>query len=137
MRNNFWISSINSDILIIHGFRCPLDYCKDVSVSVSLSDPSIQCAFNRNGKLCGKCKEQFSLALGNMHCIPCNNNHIALVVPFALTGIALVAIIFLLQLTVSVGTLNGLFFYANIIQANHQAYFPRATTNSSGFSHHG
>jgi hypothetical protein len=30
---------------------------------------------------------------------------------------------------VSVGTLNGLFFYVNIIQANHQAYFPRATIN--------
>ena len=46
-----------------------------------------------------------------------------------MAGVSLVAIIFLLRLTVSVGTLNGLFFYANIIQANHQAYFPRATMN--------
>ena len=51
--------------------------------------------------------------------------------PFALTGIiiAIIAIIFLFQLTVSVGTLNGLFFYANIIQGNHQAFFPRAKIN--------
>ena len=41
----------------------------------------------------------------------------------------LVAIIFLLRLIVSVGTLHGALFYANIIQANHQALFPRTTIN--------
>ena len=46
-----------------------------------------------------------------------------------MAGIALIAAIFLLRLTVAVGSLNGLFFYANIIQANHQAFFPRATIN--------
>jgi hypothetical protein len=46
-----------------------------------------------------------------------------------MAGIALIAAIFVFQLTVSVGTLNGLFFYANIVQANQQAYFPRATMN--------
>ena len=77
--------------------------------------------------MCGQCEKNFSIALGSLHCILCDNVHITLVVPFALAGIALVAVIFLLKLTVSVGTLNGLFFYVNIIQANHQAYFPRAT----------
>ena len=48
---------------------------------------------------------------------------------FLMAGIALIAAIFLLRLTVAVGSLNGLFFYANIIQANHQAFFPRATIN--------
>ena len=46
----------------------------------------------------------------------------------------LVAVIFILWLTVSVGTLNGLLFYANIIQANHQAYFPRVTTRVKFFT---
>ena len=100
-------------------------------LNVSLSDPSltVQCDFNRTGIVCGQCQKNFSLALGSLHCIPCDNFYIALIVPFALIGVALVAIIFLLRLTVSVGTLNGLFFYANILQANHQAYFPRATIN--------
>ena len=57
------------------------------------------------------------------------NNYTALIVLFALAGVDLIALIFLLCLTVSFGTLNGLFFYTNIIQANHQAYFPRATIN--------
>ncbi len=96
---------------------------------MTLSDPSVQCDFNRTGIVCGQCQKGFSPALDSLHCIPCDDIHIALIVPFALTGIALVVFIFLLQLIVSVGTLNGLFYYANIIQANHQAYFPRATIN--------
>jgi hypothetical protein len=128
-KNNFWISQIDSDVLLIHEFRCPLDYCKDIPEDVSISDSSVQCDFNRTGIVCGQCRKNFSLALGSLHCIPCDNVHITLILPFALTGIALVAVILLLRLTVSVGTLNGLFFYANIIQANHQAYFPRANIN--------
>ena len=127
-RNTFWISQTNNT-LIFHSFRCPLDYCEDDSINVTLSDPSAQCGFNRTGTLCGQCQMNFSLALGSLHCIPCDNNHAALIIVFALAGVVLIAIIFLLRLTVSVGTLNGLFFYANIIQANHQAFFPRAKTS--------
>ena len=54
---------------------------------------------NRSGIVCGQCKKYFSLALGSLRCVPCDNTCIALIVPFALTGIALVALIFLLQLT--------------------------------------
>ena len=130
-KNNFWISQKNAkdlDVLLIHEFRCPLDYCKDIPQDVILSDPSVQCDFNRTGIVCGQCRKDFSLVLGSLHCIQCNDKYTALILFFMMAGVALIAIIFLFQLTVSVGTLNGLFFYANIIQANHQAYFPRATT---------
>ena len=128
-KNTIWISQTNSTVLIIHDFRCPLDFCKVTSVNVSLSDPSVQCDFNRTGTLCGQCQMNFSLALGSLHCIPCDNNHAALIIVFALAGVALIAIIYLLHLTVSIGTLNGLFFYANVIQANNQAFFSRDTIN--------
>ena len=135
-RNNFWISKKDANTLIIHEYRCPLDYCKDDNdaVNVTLEDSSVQCDFNRIGLLCGHCGQNFDLALGSLHCIPCNNNHSALILFFALAGVALVAVIFILRLTVSVGTLNGLLFYANIIQANHQAYFPRVTTRVKFFA---
>lgn len=81
--------------------------------------------------LCGKCQKNFSLAFGSMHCVLCNNNSIALILLFAVIGIALVAGVLLLRLTVASGTLNGLIFYTNIIQANHQAFFLRATINFS------
>ena len=52
-KNNFWISQTNFDTLVIHEFRCPLDYCKDIlSEDVILSDPSVQCDFNRTGIVC-------------------------------------------------------------------------------------
>ena len=87
------------------------------------------CDFNRTGILCGQCRRSFSLALGSLHCIQCSNNYIALILFFMMAGVTLITVMFLFQLTTSVGTLNGLFFYANIIQANQQAYFPRATIN--------
>jgi hypothetical protein len=68
-KNNFWISQINSDVLLIHEFRCPLDYCKDIPEDVSLSNPSIQCDFNRTGIVCGKCQKNFSLACTAFHAI--------------------------------------------------------------------
>ena len=127
-KNNFWISQKDADVLLIHEFRCPLDYCKDMPQDVILSDPSVQCDFNRTGIVCGQCRKDFSLALGSLHCIPCNNKYITLILFFVMAGVALIVVIIVFQLTVSVGILNDLFFYANIIQANHQAYFPRATT---------
>ena len=96
-KNNFWISQIDLDILLIHEFRCPLDYCKDISecINISESDPSVQCDFNRTGIVCGQCRENFSLALGSLHCIPCNNKFTALVLFFMIAGLALIAITFL------------------------------------------
>ena len=127
-KNNFWISQVSNNTLIIHESRCPLDHCKDIGEDVTLGDPSVQCDFNRTGIACGQCQQSFSLALGTLHCIPCSNKYTALILFFTMAGVALIAIMFLFRLTASVGTLSGLFFYANI-QANHQAYFPRATIN--------
>ena len=127
--NSFWISQTDLNVILIHEFHCPLDYCKVIPENVSLSDPSVQCDFNRTGIVCGRCQKNFSLALGSLHCTPCNNKYIALILFFMMAGVALIAFIFLFRVTVPVGTLSGLFFYANIIQANHQAYFPRATMN--------
>ena len=120
-RNNFWIAQtdIKSE-LIIYESRCPLDYCVENSINMTLmfSDLSTQCDFNRNGTVCGQCQKNFSLALGSLHCIPCDNGYIALIVLFFLAGMILIAVIHSLRLTVAVGTINGLLFYANIIQAN-------------------
>ena len=134
MTNNFWVSQQTNDTgpiegLIIHQGGCPFDYCTSDAINITLDNPDVQCDNNRSGILCGTCKDGFSLTLGSLHCLPCSNAYLALIIPFALAGIALVVILFLLRLTVAVGTLNGLIFYANIIQANHQTFFPREMIN--------
>ena len=67
--------------------------------------------------------------LGSSQCKECSNNYLALLVPFALAGVLLVILLFLLHLTVAAGTLHGLIFYANIVAANHHIFFPQSSNN--------
>ena len=93
---------------------CPLDYCKKEKSNVTLSEPDTQCEHNHSGILCGGCQPSLSLALGSERCLPCSNKYLALLIPLALAGPALVFCIKFLDVTISQGTLNGLIFYANI-----------------------
>ena len=112
----------------IHHPFCPLDYCTTESKYINLMDPDKQCNVNRTGLLCGKCKQGFSLVLGSSQCKECSNNYLALLIPFALAGVVLIILLFLLHLTVAAGTLHGLIFYANIVAANHHI-FPQSSNN--------
>ena len=73
IKNNFWIFKQSNETLILHKFPCPLDYCTSSPLNVTLSNPSVQCDVNRIGRLCGQCQINFSLALGSLHCISCDN----------------------------------------------------------------
>ena len=132
-KNTFWISKQSSDgEMILHKGGCPFNFCKDVLVNVPDSNPDVQCDFNRSGTLCGQCKKNFSLALGTLYCIKCiNSNYIAFVLLFAFAGVVLVVIILILHLTINIGTLNGLIFYANIVHSNHQMFFTYARETTS------
>ena len=130
--NTFWMGTIyvNESYggLILHS-SCPFDYCMDAPVLVKLNDLDIQCAHDHSGTLCGACKTNYSIAFGTLHCLRCSNAYVALILPFALAGVALVAVIILLDLSVATGTINGLIFYANIVQANSSVFFPQGRTN--------
>ena len=71
-------------------------------------------AYNRSGLLCGKCQKGFSLVFGSSKCLKCSNNYLSLLIAFALAGLILVIFLLVLKLTVAIGTINGLIFYANI-----------------------
>ena len=125
---NFWISAVmdindSSSQLLIHP-NCPFDYCQSDTVYVSPNDPDEQCVFGHSGTLCGSCAANLSLALGSNRCLPCSNGYLALVGAFALAGIVLVIFLQLLKLTVVIGTVNGLIFYANVIGVNRSIFFP-------------
>ena len=88
-----------------------------------------QCNYNRSGLLCGKCQKGFSLVLGSSKCLKCSNSYLSLLISFALAGFVLVVFIFILKLTVAVGTVSGLIFYANIVSVNKAQLFPSEETN--------
>ena len=128
----FWIGvSFNNGTVegYIHHLYCPLGYCTSKSEHINMHNPDNQCNYNRSGLLCGKCKEGLSLVLGSSQCKECSNNYLALLIPFALAGVLLVILLFLLHLTVAAGTLHGLIFYANIVAANHHIFFPQSLNN--------
>ena len=129
--STFWVAYDNSsDNLILHP-HCPFDYCTSEGKYVSLQDledADIQCNYNRTGLLCGGCRENFSMVFSSSQCLPCTNNYLALITVFAFAGIALVLLLFILKLTVSIGTINGLVFYANILAVNSSIFFPPGVT---------
>ena len=119
----YWLSNY-SNHLLLHD-NCPYDYCKPGQVQIVMTEPNIseQCTFDRYGTLCGSCREGFSHVFGSSRCHECSNKYLSLLVPFALAGIVLVVFLFALNLTVSVGTINGLIFYANIVKINETTFF--------------
>lgn len=98
---------------------CPRDYCDLKTNHIDLDSPSdvAQCYFKRQGILCGGCMENHSLLLGSSRCKEdCSNSYLLLLVVFALGGVALVFFLTFLNLTVSEGIINGLVFYANVVE---------------------
>ena len=103
----------------------PLDYLIPGDKKVDLSEPNKQCDFNRSGVLCSACRTNFSIVFGNSNCKKCPNWYLLLIIPFALAGVALVVLLLKCNLTVSVGHINGIIFYANIVQVNKTLLFPQ------------
>ena len=124
---DMWIGYKNDlDCLIVYP-NCPFDYCNSSNISFNLGYPNKQCLLNRSGIVCGQCAEGLSLMLGSNQCGQCTNNHIALIIPFAVAGITLIAFVIVLNLTVSVGTINGLIFYANVVKIYEATFFPNGS----------
>ena len=109
--------------------HCPFDYCFNYAVVFSLNNTDKQCVYNRSGLLCGGCKRNFSLVLGTFHCKQCTNSHLALLMPFAVMGVALVILLFVCKLTVATGTLSGLVFYTNIVGVIRSIILPVDSTD--------
>ena len=122
---NVWLSYKTQLNCTIANDNCPFDYCNSSTVYLSLDDPDAQCNFNRSGILCGGCQTGLSLMLGSNKCEHCNDKYLSLLIAFIFSGIILIlAFLVLCNLTVSVGSNNGLLFYANIVKLNEVILFP-------------
>ena len=132
---NSWITyvnDINSTGYVIYP-NCPFDYCHSQSdnVYINLNIPNgadTQCLYNREGVLCGACKQNLSLSLGSSRCLPCHSYWPAVLVAILITsiiaGILLVVAILALNITVAGGLINGFIFYANTVTAGRAVFFP-------------
>ena len=101
---------------------CPMDYCLPYSSNVNLLYPDSQCQFNRTGILCSQCQHPLSMVFGSSRCMKCTNVHILITIIVIVAGIVLVILLYLLNLTVTIGTINGIIFYANVVSINNSVF---------------
>ena len=127
---NSWIYALNHDSYIMSA-QCPFRYCKNDPFYLNLSTPEVQCWFNRSGLLCGQCQHGLSAVLGFSHCQHCSNTYLLLIIPIAIAGIVLVLLLFLLNLTVTDGTINVFILYANILSVNSTIFFAYHNSHQS------
>ncbi len=124
--NNIWIEVMNTTNETGYVVsNCTFDYCAQEPVIISLSNPDEQCAYNRSGILCGECEPGLSLVLATSRCERCSDNYLLLLIPFALAGIILVALILVLNITIESGNIHSFIFYANILAANGEIFFSK------------
>ena len=141
LRENYiWIGHVNTSKYSGYLFypNCPFDYCLPGAppISINLNIPNgsdAQCAQHRTGTLCGRCKPGYSMSLGGTVCLSCPKKWPGLLVANILaqvfSGILLVGLILMLNITVAVGTMNGLFFYADVVAANRNNFLPFSKPN--------
>ena len=130
---DFWIDYLQKSRRYVIHPHCPFDYCKPSNEKIAInfnvaSGANAQCANDRSGTLCGQCSVGTSVSVGNSYCLKCPTYWplltVILLIASVLAGVLLVALILALNLTVAVGTLNGVIFYANVVAANTNSVFP-------------
>ena len=134
---NTWLKPIFDANLTYLGFavnrNCPLGFCRSsyerIVLNLAYNDSDIICSSNRTGILCGNCRQNYSLTFNDYECKVCGNEFLFLLIFFTFAGIALIAVLLTLHMTVAAGTINGLILYANIVNINHLIFFPNDETN--------
>ena len=119
---NTWISYTQSGTSKYLISDCPMDYCLLFSSNVNLLHPDTQCQFNRIGILCSQCPHHLSMVFGSSRCMKCTNVHILITIIVIVAGIVLVVLLYVLNLTVTKGTISGMIIYANILSINDSVF---------------
>ena len=108
-----WLGILDNRTVIAFTEHCPPGYCLP-NTTINITQSDIMCSGNRMGWLCGQCKEGYSIVLGSTDCHQCSYNSLAISFSI-LGGIVYVLFLFILRLTIDLGTLGGFIFWLNII----------------------
>ena len=130
-----WVGSVkhNKTSVFLLSLQCPHGYCNgDLNLSVfhyrndgtfeimsnDLSTNSSLCLNNREGILCSKCSTvngiNYSVVFGSTECRQCSNWWLWTLVLYAVAGPLLIYLLYVFRLTLTIGTLNGIIFYAQV-----------------------
>lgn len=147
-----WMGQFKLDSAVEQEFslslNCPDKHCNinpmydkyftnssDVMYLTISAEPSItvsQCLYNRGGTLCGECTGNLSIVFGSVECKQCPAYQwIWVTLLKIVTGPLLVYMLYKLQFTLTIGTLNGVIFYAQAANAGILDILHFCTLNSS------
>ncbi len=102
---------------------CPKGYCNPDVRDIDFEKPDEICEPGRTGILCGMCRNGLSIVFGTPVCAQCTNYWLFTIIFYAVAGVILVLALFILDLTVAKGTINGLIFYVNVVSINGGIFF--------------
>ena len=122
---NYWIEYNQALGEIRYSRTCQNDYCLPVESPLQLQDPTKQCLHNKAGTACGQCPAGYNAVFGSSQCKKCSNKGLFLIPVFICAGILLILALFILNLTVVDGKINGFIFYVNAVIINSSRIFPQ------------
>ena len=91
---------------------------------VQLSNPDAQCFYGRSGIACGECAQGLSAVFGTSRCKKCTNYWLFLIPAFAIAGLLLVLVLFVFNLTVVDGDINGFILMVSGLSIHSSRVFP-------------
>ena len=122
-----WLSVIDNKV----GYtkQCLSGYCNSNIRKFSLTDGDALCSHNHTGEACRRCVDGYGKVFGTTVCEKCNYLNLLTTFFYCALGITLVLIIYLLKLTVTMGTINGLIFFCNVMSINESLFFNTAKSS--------
>ena len=114
---HYWIGEKGSNVCLSP--NCPAFYCDSAVLQSELTlnenTQNQQCISGRRGVLCSECPSGYSSVFGSYKCKECSSVWLLQLPLHAMGGIIIVAILFLLNLTLLQGTIMGVVLYTNIM----------------------
>ena len=113
-----WLGSKSANSTsLIWSFRCLPFLCNHIT-QVPINNYDAQCRHVRTGILCGQCPVGYSTGFWTGSCAECTNWSFLYPLVLLIAGPLLIFITGVLNLTVTVGSINGIMYYITIIAIN-------------------
>ena len=126
-----WVGRVQDDKDFVIR-TCIFDFCKPGNITIkNLGSDTEQCANNRSGILCGKCRESFSRVFGSLRCLQCQSYYLFSIIAFVIVGVVLIFVLLCTRVTFTSGILGGIVFYSNVVSIFSQQLFPASFGNNS------
>lgn len=122
-----WIGCEKNCTQILYSKNCFVDYCLLTAsyLKLNISTIDAQCNYGRTGHICGYCPKGYDSVFGaKPKCKKCTNIWFLVILVLGVAGFLLVIVLFVLNLTVTKGLINGYVLYTNIVGMENMNIFP-------------